>query len=416
MLKQHGISILERLEANGFEAYFVGGCVRDWLLNRPVHDIDICTNAHPSDVGSIFPEHIPTGLKHGTVSVKQGGFIYEVTTFRTESGYSDHRRPDEVNFVSDLREDLARRDFTMNAMAMDRFDKLIDPFYGQIDLENKTIRAVGDPLVRFQEDALRLLRAARFASQLGFSIEPHTREAMSQKAANLQHVAVERIREELNKLVDSEQPANGCQLIVETDLLHAFPDLADVFTASLQENWRLTHLGSIPQKWSFLLFTLGADDQRVNHLGTMLRMSNKERETVDRFVRMLRMIDPAWDQPKEVRWEPLLLEFGWDLCIQLDNILQAYWWNKRDRKSSHSLIEANNRLPIHSLNQLAVNGLDLQAAIDRKAGDWIGRTLRYLFEQVALHGLPNNREDLLRVARKEVSKNEHQASDSEGLS
>lgn len=416
MLKQLAISIIEQLEANGFEAYFVGGCVRDWILNRPVHDIDICTNAHPGEVSNIFPDHIPTGLKHGTVSVKMGGYIFEVTTYRTEGKYTDFRRPDEVIFVQDLEEDLARRDFTINAMAMDRRGNLKDPFQGKVDLENGIIRAVGNPYTRFQEDALRLLRASRFAAQLGFAIEEKTKLAMKETAPYLAHIAIERIRDELYKLIDSDHPEHGCSIIAETSLLQVFPRLADLFHTIQPHAWRLTHLGSLSQKWAFILYAGHADEDEVNQICIQLRMSKKERQTIEQFVRFLRQINPRLDQPQEISWGPFLVEYGWEPCMQLDNILQAYWWKNRDRKSSQDLIEAYQRMPIRSLNELAISGLELQQALNRKAGEWIRLTLRSLLKQVALYGLPNTKEALIAVARKEVEQNEDQTRDSKGVS
>ena len=173
--------LLDTLHRAGYAAYVVGGCVRDSLLGLTPHDWDLCTSALPQQGMELFGEEkcIPTGLQHGTVTVKQGGGLYEITTFRTEGTYTDGRHPDEVHFVPDVREDLARRDFTINAMAYNPRKGLVDLFEGQKDLENKVIRCVGDPLERFTEDALRIMRAVRFSAQLGFSLEEETRKALS---------------------------------------------------------------------------------------------------------------------------------------------------------------------------------------------------------------------------------------------
>ena len=199
-------SILESLQKAGYEAYVVGGCVRDALLGREPHDWDITTSALPMEVKSVFPRTIDTGLQHGTVTVLCGGTGYEVTTFRVDGVYEDGRHPKEVTFTPSLREDLRRRDFTINAMAYNNESGLVDLFGGQKDLENGIVRAVGDPVQRFTEDALRIMRAIRFSAQLGYEIEPETLKAASALAPNLRRISSERIREELEKTLLSERP------------------------------------------------------------------------------------------------------------------------------------------------------------------------------------------------------------------
>ena len=195
--------LLARLTRAGFSAYVVGGCVRDSLLDLTPHDWDICTSALPEQMQEVFRDFrtVDTGLKHGTLMVIADHEPYEVTTFRIDGDYTDHRHPDSVIFVDDLTRDLARRDFTVNAMAWSPEEGLQDPFGGQADLPAKLIRCVGDPLARFEEDALRVLRALRFAAVYDFAIEPDTASALRKKAPDLKMVAGERIREELLKLL-----------------------------------------------------------------------------------------------------------------------------------------------------------------------------------------------------------------------
>ncbi len=193
--------VLNRLNENGFEAYIVGGCVRDMLMGIVPHDFDITTSATPEEVTEIFEKTVPTGIKHGTVTVLVDKTPIEVTTFRTESGYSNHRSPDEVKFVRNLKEDLSRRDFTVNAMAYNHQSGVIDYFGGKEDLENKILRAVGSPRQRFSEDALRILRLFRFASVLGFSIEENTLKGALEEKSGLELISRERIASELNKAV-----------------------------------------------------------------------------------------------------------------------------------------------------------------------------------------------------------------------
>ena len=202
--------LLDALHGAGYAAYAVGGCVRDSLLGLDPHDWDLCTSARPEQVMALFGEEkcIPTGLQHGTVTVKQGGRLYETTTFRTEGAYSDGRHPDAVCFVPDVREDLARRDFTINAMAYSAEEGLIDPFGGQDDLAAHLVRAVGEPERRFEEDALRILRLYRFAARFGFDIDPATGAAARALGPHLDCVSAERIQEELLKLLAAPRPGS----------------------------------------------------------------------------------------------------------------------------------------------------------------------------------------------------------------
>lgn len=198
--------IIAEIEKAGFEAFAVGGCVRDTILDREPDDWDITTSAKPEEIKRIFPITIDTGIAHGTVTVlieKEG---FEVTTYRIDGEYEDSRHPKEVQFTSSLVEDLKRRDFTINAMAYNEKTGIVDEFGGIEDLKNKTIRCVGNPTERFTEDALRIMRAVRFAAQLGYEIDPQTREAMQQLAPNLQNISAERIHVELNKLLVSKNP------------------------------------------------------------------------------------------------------------------------------------------------------------------------------------------------------------------
>ena len=202
--------LLDALHGAGHAAYAVGGCVRDSLLGLDPHDWDLCTSARPEQVMALFGAEkcIPTGLQHGTVTVKQGGRLYETTTFRTEGAYSDGRHPDAVCFVPDVREDLARRDFTINAMAYSAEEGLIDPFGGRDDLAAHLVRAVGEPERRFEEDALRILRLYRFAARFGFAIDPATGAAARALGPHLDCVSAERIQEELLKLLAAPRPGS----------------------------------------------------------------------------------------------------------------------------------------------------------------------------------------------------------------
>jgi tRNA nucleotidyltransferase (CCA-adding enzyme) len=198
--------IINTLEAAGFEAYAVGGCVRDTLLNRTPNDWDITTSAHPEDVKKLFKVTFDTGIEHGTVSVLLDKVVYEVTTYRIDGEYDDARHPNSVLFTDSLKEDLRRRDFTINAMAYNPRTGIVDLYGGREDIENRIVRCVGDAKERFDEDALRILRAVRFAAQLGYTIEKETKKAITELAENLKKISAERIREEFLKMITSDNP------------------------------------------------------------------------------------------------------------------------------------------------------------------------------------------------------------------
>ena len=222
-------TIINTLNNNGYEAYVVGGCVRDSLLNRVPGDWDITTSAKPEEVKGLFHKTIDTGIQHGTVTVRMHGCSYEVTTYRIDGEYEDNRHPKNVTYTSELSEDLMRRDFTVNAMAYCPSQGLIDIYGGVEDLNNKIIRCVGNPSERFDEDALRTLRAIRFAGQLGFDIEQGTYDAICSHAGNIANVSAERIRVEVTKLIESSGP-DRIRLISETGLAEAFfPELTTMF-------------------------------------------------------------------------------------------------------------------------------------------------------------------------------------------
>ena len=251
-------ALLNALHAAGYAAYAVGGCVRDSLLGRTAHDWDLCTSALPQQVMELFGAErcIPTGLQHGTVTIKYGGQLYETTTFRTEGSYTDGRHPDEVQFVPDVREDLARRDFTINAMAYNEAEGLVDPFGGQKDLQNGLLRAVAEPQQRFTEDALRILRLYRFAARFGFALDAATARAARQLAPHLDCISAERIQEELAKLLAAPQPGAYLEPAVlavvlpelTTEGLTAAKPVVDACPAG-KEN--------LPVRWAALLGALG---------------------------------------------------------------------------------------------------------------------------------------------------------------
>ncbi len=261
----------ERFHANGFRLFIVGGAVRDYYAGKRSTDYDFATDALPRDVQRIFRRTIPTGIEHGTVTVLFGKHAFEVTTFRSDGTYSDARHPDEVTFAGSIHEDLARRDFTINALAVDTFNgELIDAFDGLADLRQKIIRAIGTPDDRFREDSLRMLRAFRFAAQHDLTIEPNTLTGISAHAAAIQHVSAERIREELNKILTAPAPSATLFSMQKAGILNRLlPELTACIDVGVKGPHRIdtfTHLcrccdyvprENLTVRWAALLHDIG---------------------------------------------------------------------------------------------------------------------------------------------------------------
>ena len=285
--------LLDTLHRAGYAAYVVGGCVRDSLLGLTPHDWDLCTSALPQQVMELFGAQrcIPTGLQHGTVTVKQSGALYEITTFRTEGTYTDGRHPDEVHFVPDVREDLARRDLTINAMAYNEKEGLVDPFGGQADLQSGIVRAVGVPHQRFTEDALRILRLYRFAARFGFAIDPPTAQAAQELCAHLDCVSVERIEEELAKLLSAPAPA---AYLNEKILSVVLPELSPEALAAAKPVVDVCPAGAenLPVRLAALLLSLGEDG--IRRTLKRLRCSNALIEEAAVLVREARGCDGSF--------------------------------------------------------------------------------------------------------------------------
>ncbi|MFB7815792.1 CCA tRNA nucleotidyltransferase [Paenibacillus chitinolyticus] len=288
---EEGRRVLEKLQSRQHEAYFVGGFVRDFVLERPVKDVDIATSAKPEEVMEAFSKTVPTGLQHGTVTVLTGAYSFEVTTFRKETEYEGFRRPAEVEYITDLEEDLKRRDFTMNAMAMDVEGNLIDPFGGRSDMDRGVLRCVGEAAERFGEDALRMLRCIRFAAEYGLEIEEATWQALLRQAPLLRHIAMERVRAELQRMVGGADPARAAGLLLASGLWrHAKTPLALPFAAWGHPHAQavIAHLSSIPaeeDRWAVLLLLIGS--QQLEAVRAELRALTFPGEDIARLTRIL---------------------------------------------------------------------------------------------------------------------------------
>ena len=384
--------LLDTLHKAGYAAYVVGGCVRDSLLGLTPHDWDLCTSALPQQVMELFGAQrcIPTGLQHGTVTVKQSGALYEITTFRTEGTYTDGRHPDEVHFVPDVREDLARRDLTINAMAYNEKEGLVDPFGGQADLQSGIVRAVGVPRQRFTEDALRILRLYRFAARFGFAIDPPTAQAAQELCAHLDCVSVERIEEELAKLLAAPAPA---AYLDKKILLVILPELSSEALAAAKPVVDACPAGAenLPIRLAALLLSLGEDG--IRRTLKRLRCSNA---LIEEAAVLVREAVPGVPVSLNIYARRLLGKYN--LCtVQRLAALGTALQPERAADFA-ALSELAEQLDADGVccrvSQLAVNGRDLMAA-GVPAGPGIRKVLETLLDGVIREEYPNERQALL---------------------
>lgn len=373
--------VLRTLEDAGFEAYFVGGSVRDVLLHRHVHDVDITTSAYPEEVKELFDKSIDTGIKHGTVTVLYGGESYEITTFRTESGYQDFRRPDHVTFVQNLDEDLKRRDFTINALAMDMHGDIVDLFNGIEDLKNHIIRAVGNPEKRFHEDALRMMRAVRFMSQLEFKLEEKTEQAIKDNHELLKKISVERIREEFVKMGLGPFSRQAFQIFLDTQLNEDVPDFAgkkDLLQVYPQLKFSPTMETSL---WAVIIILLKVPNENIGKFMRDWKNSNAMTEKVEQIIKMFDLI--ADHVPTDYE----LFEAGEDIIINTIDVANILG----QPVSSEALVDRYLALPIKTPSELAVDGRFL---IKRgmRPGAQLGRTLNQIRKKVVACEIENSEE------------------------
>ena len=429
-------ALLDALHAAGYAAYAVGGCVRDSLLGRTAHDWDLCTSALPQQVMELFgaEQCIPTGLQHGTVTIKYGGQLYETTTFRTEGSYTDGRHPDAVQFVPDVREDLARRDFTINAMAYNEAEGLVDPFGGQADLQNGLLRAVGEPQQRFTEDALRILRLYRFAARFGFALDAATARAARQLAPHLDCISAERIQEELAKLLAAPQPGAYLEPAV---LAVVLPELTPAALDAAKPVVDACPAGeeNLPVRWAALLGALGETDTR--RVLKRLRCSNAcieetavlVRETAEQGVcrsfllghesghsiarptacgsrvpPQRTVLGETSAHPGDIHIRQLLGRYGLCTVERLCALCAAL----RPQAAPACALAAQRARQLEAdgvccrVSQLAVNGRDLMAA-GIPAGPTLRRVLETLLDGVIRAEYPNEKPALLAAAQKIIA-------------
>lgn len=379
------LPILQKIESAGYEAYFVGGSVRDTILKRPIHDVDIATSAYPSEVKALFKRTVDTGIEHGTVMILDHGTGYEVTTFRTESGYQDYRRPDHVTFVRSLKEDLKRRDFTINALALAENGQVTDLFGGLSDMRKHIIRAVGDPNERFNEDALRMMRAVRFASQLDFKIEDATLAGIALHSQLLAKIAVERSHTEFVKMMLGSDANHGLKIMIQTNLYQHVPILGEHLDQLRQIADTDFTLTNEVQVWALLAFKFGFNSQQITRFLKRWKTANKIINDVILTVELLFAIQ---------RGQVTNLTLYHAGSENVDNAIAVF----ADQSKTTGLSERYNRLAIKNKHQLKITGGELIKRGVLKPSPQLGQVLNYLEQNVVADKINNEPEDLVQAA------------------
>ena len=367
--------VIRTLENAGYEAVFVGGAVRDYLLGKTATDIDIATSAEPEEVKAVFPITVDIGTAHGTVLVLMNGEPIEVTTYRTEGTYTDHRRPDEVRFVKSLQEDLRRRDFTINALAMTKDGELIDLFGGKSDMADRIIRAVGNAADRFNEDALRMFRAIRFTAVLGFDIEEQTFKAIRDNAEQIRYISVERLKAEMDKLFAGDNAVKAFRSIQNTELNLHLP----LFPTDTEKLNRTVPFESAIEGWACFMI---AGNFSPSDVARAYKLSNVERT-------FLSTVKDAYANRMD-RQFTIDDYYYYDLAalITTEKLSQSIH-NNGEAISFTEIKHMKQSLPIQSLADLSVDGKKLMEWTSQKGGRWIGEWIGEI-EKAVLHGTCKN--------------------------
>ena len=379
---QEALPVLEKIKSAGFEAYFVGGSVRDALLQRPIHDVDIASSSYPEETKRIFDRTVDVGIEHGTVLVLENNREYEVTTFRTEDVYVDYRRPSKVSFVRSLEEDLKRRDFTINALALDENGQVIDLFQGLDDLKNRILRAVGTASERFNEDALRIMRGFRFQAALDFDLEQDTFAAMKDCASLLEKISVERIFIEFDKLLLAPFWRKGLEALLTSGAIEFLPDLKGS-RAKLERLFDLAsyfRFSASEQAWAALLLALD-----VQNVKGFLKKWKTSREFANK-VEDLAEIAAIRSERNLTKRD--CYDYDIDLLLQAEELRQA-----QGLAVDFSAIQnLDASLTIHSKQEMVVNGGMLMQDFGFKPGPKLGQILKELEYAIVDGHLPNELE------------------------
>ncbi|MFC3932033.1 CCA tRNA nucleotidyltransferase [Streptococcus dentapri] len=386
---QKALPILEKIKTAGFEAYFVGGSVRDALLGRPIHDVDIATSSYPQEIKAIFDRTVDIGIEHGTILVLENAGEYEVTTFRTEDIYVDYRRPASVSFVRSLEEDLKRRDFTVNAFALDEDAQVIDLFDGLADLDHRLLRAVGKPQERFSEDALRIMRGLRFVASLDFTIEEQTFTAMKTHAPLLAKISVERSFIEFDKLLTSPFWKKGLRALIDSEAYAYLPNLQDQIAGLEQTLTAVADdfvFSSSEQAWAALLMNLKS---------TPVKSFLKKWKTSVQFQKTVTSLIDLYDHRSlEGPNRQTIYRYGKNLAILVEDLRQA-----QGLPVAYDLIEQlDESLAIHDKSEIVIRGGDLMAAFAIKPGPALGKVLAEVERAIVEGELSNDKAAILEFA------------------
>lgn len=434
--------IMKTLNDNDKECFLVGGCVRDSLYGRVPNDYDIATNALPEEVMSIFKKAIPTGIQHGTVTVILNDNSYEITTYRIDGEYINNRKPENVEFVSDIKFDLSRRDFTINSFAYNDNDGLIDYFNGLSDLKNKIIRCVGDPDKRFTEDALRMLRAIRFSAQLNFKIEHNTLESIKRNSELIKNISVERIATEINKCLLCDVPSRAFLLLEETGLLkYIFPDLQRCVNFNQHTKYHdkdvfmhtMGVLDKVEPKLYLRLaalfhdiskpecFFIGKDDaghfyghdkKGATKVTSILRKYHYDNETIKNVHTLVKEHMNVLLTPTDASLKRLINRTSKDLIFDLLNLMNGdimscspeYAVPENVEVMKSRIIEIlDSNQPLNN-NDLKINGNDLIKELNLKPGKQIGEILKYLLDKTLIDPSLNTKDTLLNLAVNYIKK------------
>ncbi|MCA0754381.1 CCA tRNA nucleotidyltransferase [Paenibacillus sp. N4] len=411
------LPIVRRLREHHFEAVFVGGCVRDTVLGLPIKDVDIATSARPEQVLELFDRCIPTGLQHGTITVLLDKTGYEVTTFRLESAYEKHRRPESIQYINSLEEDLLRRDFTINAMALNEEGVLLDPFGGINDLSASVLRCVGDADARFQEDALRMLRAVRFIGTYRLSPVLGTWRALVRYKRLMNFIAMERVQAELDKMLAGKSPQRALHTAAASGLLlhlrEPLPaEVTDAVAAAYRNNRnnrnndtgcliaRLDRLNGTDCRWAAVAIALKLSEHALMQTMKALKLSNTRIKQISDIAAIARdfEIAAALDEAERRKWWiRTVIRYGKQTTtVWLDIMRLAYDTDESKRNGQvDELVRWHEQIPLTSVKQLKVNGSDLKRYFNRKPGPWVSEVLAELLLLAAAGQIENEKQILL---------------------
>ena len=367
------IEVLEIINKAGFESYFVGGCVRDYILNKNFSDIDITTNALPEEIKEIFSKTIDTGIQHGTVTVLYKNNSYEITTFRTEDNYSNHRSPDKVEFVNNLKDDLDRRDFTINAMALDIKGYIYDFHSGVNDITNKIIKTVNNPNERFFEDALRMIRAFRFSSKLGFSIENNTFNAICKNSKLIEYVSIERIITEFKKLFEGMGNKKSFELLLKSGINIYIPFFK--YVKKYNDFSKYTFC----QIMYYLMFFNKIPISELKKL----KLSNKEVSKVKEYDLIYSNFN------LNIPIEKILYQYSLEDVLFISRLFNFM----EDRKI------LNTKLNIRSFNDVNITSKEIIELVNKTPGPWIKDIIKKIENNILLGRLKNDNKEIIKFIK-----------------